>query len=377
MRNKRLDVLRGIAVLLVVFYHGSIRNRLTDLGWAGVDLFFVLSGFLISGLLFTEYKKTGAINFKRFFVRRGLKLYPAFYFLLAITLIVESVFHHIRPLSAYLNEALYVQNYRASIWPHTWSLAVEEHFYIFLPLLLSLLISASGRGKDPFRALPWIFLFVALACLAFRLSAVRQIPIEKLGYWENVKPVFAPTHERMDSLFFGVLIGYLYHLRPEFLDRLTASGRSRIFLSVACIVLLLSSILADMRFLVTLGYTLMYLGFGTLLVLSMKVRGVLPMAAAKITEPIGSVVAYIGMYSYSIYLWHIAVSHWEPILVEKVFRVQEGWVAGYISYLAASVTLGILMSCLVEYPILQVRDRLFPGVETKIEPTLAERQESG
>ncbi|HXJ16319.1 MAG TPA: acyltransferase, partial [Candidatus Polarisedimenticolia bacterium] len=81
MRNKRLDVLRSIAVLLVLLYHSEIGTRLANAGWAGVDLFFVLSGFLISGLLFTEYKKRGSIDFKRFFIRRGLKIYPAFYVL--------------------------------------------------------------------------------------------------------------------------------------------------------------------------------------------------------------------------------------------------------------------------------------------------------
>ncbi|MGH9560345.1 MAG: acyltransferase family protein, partial [Terracidiphilus sp.] len=136
MRNRRLDILRGIAVLLVVFYHGRVQDRLIGAGWAGVDLFFVLSGFLISGLLFAEYKRTGSINLKRFFIRRGLKLYPAFYFLLFVTFVLEHATQHVRPLGAYLSEMFYVQNYGPSVWTHTWSLAVEEQFYILLPLFL-------------------------------------------------------------------------------------------------------------------------------------------------------------------------------------------------------------------------------------------------
>ena len=85
MRNKRLDVLRCIALLLVMFNHGGVWPAAAHHGWIGVDLFFVLSGFLISGLLFSEYKARSSISFKRFFTRRGLKIYPAFYLFLFLT----------------------------------------------------------------------------------------------------------------------------------------------------------------------------------------------------------------------------------------------------------------------------------------------------
>src|ERR1035437_9769085 len=132
MRNKRLDVLRCIAVLLVILRHGYIPTRLGNAGWAGVDLCFVLSGFLISGLLFIEYKKRNSISFKRFFIRRGLKLYPAFYVFLFVTFLDRLILHRVGSLRPFLSEMLYVQNYGPSIWVHTWSLAVEEHFYILL-----------------------------------------------------------------------------------------------------------------------------------------------------------------------------------------------------------------------------------------------------
>src|SRR4051794_29454248 len=85
-RNMNLDVLRGVAILLVLGRHFDYFPLWTRVGWAGVDLFFVLSGFLISGLLFEEWKRTGSINIKRFYIRRALKLYPAFYALLLVTI---------------------------------------------------------------------------------------------------------------------------------------------------------------------------------------------------------------------------------------------------------------------------------------------------
>src|SRR5579862_6467579 len=84
-RNKRLDVLRCVAILAVIFRHTEIWALMRRVGWIGVDLFFVLSGFLISGLLFSEYKKRHAISLKQFFIRRGLKIYPAFYVFLLLT----------------------------------------------------------------------------------------------------------------------------------------------------------------------------------------------------------------------------------------------------------------------------------------------------
>src|ERR1700758_1823216 len=81
-RNESLDVLRCIAVLLVLGFHFPYYALWGRLGWIGVDLFFVLSGFLISGLLFQEYKATESINLLRFLIRRGLKIYPSFYLLI-------------------------------------------------------------------------------------------------------------------------------------------------------------------------------------------------------------------------------------------------------------------------------------------------------
>src|ERR1700683_1541313 len=108
MRNKRLDVLRCVAVLLVMFRHSDVSDFLRRVGWIGVDLFFVLSGFLISGLLFSEYKKRHAISLKRFFIRRGLKIYPAFYVFLLLTGVMGYVvFHTHATLAHYLHDIFF------------------------------------------------------------------------------------------------------------------------------------------------------------------------------------------------------------------------------------------------------------------------------
>ncbi len=101
MRLKHIDFLRGIAVILVLFRHHAFINNTHNAGWIGVDLFFVLSGFLVSGLLFREYIQHQKINAKLFLIRRGFKIYPLFYLALLITIIIElSLGHKIskRPL---------------------------------------------------------------------------------------------------------------------------------------------------------------------------------------------------------------------------------------------------------------------------------------
>lgn len=195
MRNKRLDILRCVAILFVIFQHGQILEFFDRVGWIGVDLFFVLSGFLISGLLFGEYQRNGSIQVKRFYLRRGFKIYPAFYVLLAFTAAIQFTFLRLSPVSAYLHEALFVQNYLSGLYAHTWSLAVEEHFYIFLPLFLLALVQFSTNKDDPFRMIPAAFIFIAVLCQVFRaMSAFSHPPDYNSAYYAS--------HNRIDSLFF-------------------------------------------------------------------------------------------------------------------------------------------------------------------------------
>ena len=333
-----------------------------------MDLFFVLSGFLISGLLFGEYKKHRTITLKRFFIRRGLKIYPAFYVFLILTAIISYVsLHETLPLNPYLHEIFFVQNYghefwghacAHGVWGHTWSLAVEEHFYIFLPIFLLLLVRFSSRREDPFRAVPWAALAIAIFCLASRAFSVS------VGT-PNFKMAYAATHERMDSLFFGVLLGYLHHFRPQVLEKLVQPAVNRLMIGVASVLCLLPacSFSRENKFLATWGYTLIYLGFGGVLVLSLYVRGVLPSALAGIARKAGNVLAFVGMYSYSIYLWHWPCDTWLPGFVRHFIYFSNGdWARFAISF-PGCLLVGIAMSRLIEYPVLRLRDRFFPAAQ--------------
>src|ERR1700719_755153 len=140
-RSRSIDAFRAVALFLVCFgrhltpcpknpssYVQTLTHDFTMVlgrgGWVGVDLFFVLSGFLVSGLLFREHEKFGSISAKRFLVRRGFKIYPPFWLLIAFTVAVMALRHHQFDLRGLVSELLFIQNYRTGLWPHTWSLAV-------------------------------------------------------------------------------------------------------------------------------------------------------------------------------------------------------------------------------------------------------------
>jgi peptidoglycan/LPS O-acetylase OafA/YrhL len=365
VRNKRLDVLRCIAVLLVVLYHGPVRSRLAKAGWVGVDLFFVLSGFLISGLLFSEYKLRGGIVFKRFFIRRGFKIYPAFYVFLAVGLLVQLHGHRVSSLGQYLSEIFYVQNYAKFIYPLTWTLAVEEHFYILLPIFLLLLIRFSSNRADPFRSVPLAFVIVALTCLILRIVTASHIPLADLQSWLVSRKVIAPTHERIDSLFFGVLLGYLAHFRPEFLDALFGRARNRwIFAIVAAGLILPVPFVSDgSRFMMTIGFTMLYVAFGIVLMLCLYSRGIVPARLAGVASAIGSGFAFVGMYSYSIYLWHLTAPYLAWHFVRSSLPATQ--LSFDVVYFVVSIGFGIFMSRLIESPFLSLRDRIFPSMQSK------------
>src|SRR5437867_1416823 len=160
-RNQSLDVLRCVAILLVLGRHLDYYPLWSKIGWIGVDLFFVLSGFLVSGLLFHEFKEHGRINFRRFILRRGLKIWPAFYTYILITAVLVAFIQYHRagafPWRQFVTTSLFLRFYFPSdsrFFDHIWSLAVEEHFYLILPLALFILLVSRNHSKKLFATIP-------------------------------------------------------------------------------------------------------------------------------------------------------------------------------------------------------------------------------
>lgn len=357
-RSRAIDILRAVAVLLVIGMHTApcppetpaflktLVAWLTTGGWVGVDLFFVLSGFLVSGLLFREHRQHGSISFRRFFIRRGLKIYPAFWVFIGTTVLLRLLRHSEIPLPRLLAELCFVQNYAPGLWTHTWSLAVEEHFYLLLPLCLILLCRLHPSARDPFRPICAIFAILAPLCLALRIGT---------GHWH---PVFThlthhfPTHLRIDSLFFGVVLSYFFHCHPVPFERFVR--RFRALLIVLGAALLVPAFLFPYRatpFISTFGFSLFYIGSGLLLAgwLAREVPN----------HWLARALSFIGAHSYSIYLWHTFIAHDCTAVLKRILGIHWNWYLYAGSYWTGAILFGIAMSLLVEYPFLRLRDRFF------------------
>ena len=371
-RMLQLDALRGVAILLVMNFHevisssnagvlSPVAKRLYQVGWTGVDLFFVLSGFLIGGLLFKEVRANGGIDIRRFLIRRAFKIWPSYYlYLIYIFLILHFTnnLYKTDGTNSILPNLFNVQNYTIPPRNHTWSLAVEEHFYLILPFLLALLVGRqSGKGKE-LKSFPGIVAVVAAGCLLLRVATSFHHP------WA-LNTHFMPTHLRIDSLFFGTLLAYFYHYRPDTMVVLT---RYRLPLFLAGLAMLIPAVIYPFqsRLISVPGFSFLYLGYGCILLAVILTPIGVGLAGRALGSLPARIIAFIGVYSYPIYLWHIDFAQ-EPLryLARRGFLSglpdAAKWIAMMAIYIAVATAVGFIMGRLVEIPALKLRDRLFPS----------------
>jgi peptidoglycan/LPS O-acetylase OafA/YrhL len=344
-RIVQLDFIRGLAIFMVMSIHSGYQgsdslSRLyvdiySHIGWMGVDLFFVLSGFLVGGLLIRELIQTGDLRIKRFLLRRMFKIWPAYYCYIFFQICLRR-----HPLSSFLwQNVLNIQNYTGTSLEHTWSLAVEEHFYLITPFLL---VNLWKRTALRSKALP-----ILLACCAGVL-VLRVIEVYRL----HVQNLQTPSHTRLDGLLFGVILSYVSYVHPHAFTQLL---KARVRLGLVCVAgLAFSFLVPNYRPLMwSVGYTVNYLWLASLLLLIYGYRGRLTKTWAY------RGIAWVGLYSYGIYLWHISVHVPLERLFQHVpsnFRPQEL----LISEFASAIILGVVATKAIEFPMLRLRERFVP-----------------
>ena len=367
-RILQLDVLRGLAILMVLFRHGfppGMSASLRPLVWhlycasvTGIDMFFILSGFLIGGLLFKEVRKTGRLDVRRFLIRRSFRIWPGYYafiVFLFFRLGLEDGFgqacHELLP------NLVHLQNYLQTPRGMTWSLAVQEHFYLLLPLLLW----ALTRGRERVDSLPAVPMAACAAVVLCTAGRVLYHTHESCDFFRDV----TPTHLRIDGLFFGVLLAYLHHFHHEALARI---GRRRWTLLLIGAALICYSWFINeetIPFTWTWGYTLLYVGYGCVLVAAIYCGpsdG--PLGKALASRP-ARALAWVGVFSYSIYLWHWDLGY-TPVNAWLLPRLPQwrgplNWLILMAAHFALSIGAGIAAAKLIELPAIALRDRLFPA----------------
>jgi peptidoglycan/LPS O-acetylase OafA/YrhL len=382
-RMIQLDVLRGIAILLVLFRHtvlpwsyaGKLQPlmyHLYCLGWTGVDLFFVLSGFLIGGLLFNEIKHTGKLNVKRFLIRRGFKIWPAYIVFMTFVFLVLARHNSIRETWCLTwPNWVHLQNYFGTTRGHTWSLSVEEHFYLLLPVFL-LLVIPYRRPDGSMPAIPIAAVTLIVVCTTLRILINPRLPLT----WLNM---IAPTHMRIDSLFFGVMLAYFYHLHPRALARFSRHRFGLILLGLALISPMAFIDQLNSPFVYTIGFTMLYLGYGCILLAFVHTKPGDGLLGKAMRSPIAAALAWIGVFSYSIYLWQSEVAQQFtlrllPHLPQKPVSLL--WLITTLLDVGGAILFGALMAKLIEMPVLSLRERLFPRQERAVpKPAPAEMTE--
>ncbi|HCT0358286.1 TPA: acetyltransferase [Staphylococcus pseudintermedius] len=301
-----LDGVRAVAVIAIIIYH--LNPQWLSGGFLGVDTFFVISGYLITSLLLTEYHNTGKIKLMSFWLRRVKRLIPAVLFLVMGVIVLSLIFMptEIQKVRADSIAAIfYVSNWwyimqnvdyfeQFAVQPlkHFWSLAIEEQFYLVFPIVLLSLLSFIRRLKSI------RIIFLILLVISMIAMMVLYVPNE------NVARVYFGTDTRIQTLLMGVLLALVW---PPFQLKAKVNRQMRTMIDTAGVVGL-AILFICFKFVSETNSILYYGGFFlistvTLLVIASSVH-----PSGYFAKFLGNkVFTFIGSRSYSLYLWHYPI----------------------------------------------------------------------
>ncbi len=362
-REPGLDLLRSLAILLVVLFHmplepaPAVLGVTEQCGWMGVDLFFVLSGFLIGSQLLRPYLRNQQPSLWAFYLKRAFRVLPAFWVVLFVYVLVPG-FREQPNLPDVWRFLTFTQNFgleAPAAFSHAWSLCVEEHFYLFFPILVLWLMRKPSLGKA-IAVAATIFiagLIVRWIIWAHYLGPIANDPKNEhlfiVRYWAMI---YFPTYARLDGLLVGVLLAAIRIFRPGWWSY--AMARRGLVLVIASILLGLAiwscweiySVSA-----VIWGFPLIALGFGFLVVAVTGLQFRIPGAT------IGATLAY------STYLTHKAVMHLDRVYLGDLLSVN--WFVSLAIYAVSSLIVASVLYLCVEGPFLRLRERIISAIRAR------------
>ncbi|MHB1841183.1 MAG: acyltransferase family protein [Acidobacteriaceae bacterium] len=359
-----LDGLRGIAFLLVFFHHYGLSSHsrqpvilalewLAGGGWAGVDLFFVLSGFLITGILLDT--RDGKYYFRNFYARRILRIFPLFYGVLLVLLLVTPILHlHWRlghvPYFFYLgNIAGHIDPSLNFVLPavnltHTWSLAVEEQFYLVWPLVILLVQDRRCLIKACCGLIGFGFVLRAGLLLAAPGASIEW------SYGE------LPTHA--DGLLCGAILAVL--IRTVTVQELVRRSRwivALAFTGLAGLVVINRGLNYHTRSMTLFVYPLLAIFFSGILLRTLQ--------SGTLFHSVGNwrVLRFFGKYSYGMYIYHQILSPFTFRYLGMLQRLLHSIVLGGLAYVALALVgttaVAVLSYQIYESKFLKLKSR-FP-----------------
>ncbi|MGV7166475.1 acyltransferase family protein [Xanthomonas axonopodis pv. cajani] len=361
MRYPALDLLRGIAIVWVMLFHSFVVGGLgpewewlSRYGWMGVDLFFVLSGFLIGTQVLTPLSHGKPLDFTDFYLRRAFRILPAFLVVLAIYMAWPGFCESpgLAPWWMFLTFTLnlFVDYGEQAAFSHAWSLCVEEHFYLVFPLLATLLLRHPSAAR-----VVAVCVAVVVAGIALRTSVwLHNTALDQLGGGQQrnwfVEDLYYPTWNRLDGLLAGVVLAMVKVFRPHTWQWLQQRGNTWALAGVAMLALAMwlfrerTGLLGN-----AVGWPVLSLGLALLVVAGTATDS----ALGRLRVP-GA--AWLAAISYSVYLTHKAM-----------FHVTQGWfgatldgggVPAFAVYGVVALAAGALLHYMAERPFLQLRGAL-------------------
>ncbi|TAH07162.1 MAG: acyltransferase [Sphingobacteriia bacterium] len=353
-----LDQLRALAILLVLVFHYQLKpfhpswtKWFMQIGWTGVDLFFVLSGFLISSQLFIEIKKERRISLKTFFIKRFFRILPIYFFVVGVYFLFPLIREKeaLPPLWKFLT---FAQNFgldakHFGTFSHAWSLCVEEHFYLLFPLILLFLTS-----KNLFAKSYWILIALFVFGIVFRMylwniyypsdAAINA----SVPYW--TVHFYYPTYNRLDGLLVGMAIAALYQFLPKLWGKISKFGNQSIILSIALLTLIYFYF-SDMGSYSTSiwGFPLISIAYGFLVLGAISPSSFLYKWNSRITT-------LIATLSYAIYLSHKIIFHIVQELLTKLGIAKDSNLTFVLSMIFC-VLVALLLHYSIEKPFMKMR----------------------
>ena len=401
--QRYLDGLRAIAILMVLGFHTMIQmpdvtvevregllGRVLLRGGMGVDLFFVLSGYLIGGQLIREGLGRGRLDLGTFYIKRFFRIFPAYYLVLTgiCLLLLRRPFYEFflaghepgEVLRGAWANYLYLNNYTGSrVMPWSWSLAVEEHFYLVVPLVLLALLRWCKHGTRlgvlwVLFWLPWVARLVSFRLLGIDALATGGSPEAQAGLladamaWTDA--VFVPTHCRVDSIVIGVLCAYVQQTSAS--SRARWAGWGGVAWTAVAVLVLAFYLLSQGGKPIGAGASAILFG-----PVALAFGGILQHCLYRERSPLRAVLSFVGFYpvarvSYGMYLLHpflFAALHDTAPMV--ALRGLPNPTAATLAVLAVHVAVAyaaaLAMFTLWEWPFMMLRERLLRWRAERVE----------
>jgi len=355
-----LDHLRALAIVFVLLFHFRLFPHpewidvVGKFGWTGVDLFFVLSGYLISSHLFQQMANAGNIILSEFFIKRFFRIVPAYLTVVAIYFLIPAFREReaLAPLWKYLT---FTQNFGLDLrvqgtFSHAWSLCIEEQFYLLLPIILVLFISLKMQKVGV-----WLLALLFIGGFAARIASWVHfiIPlIDADGFGQAwYKYIYYPTYNRLDGLLMGISIAALFQFRPQIREKLYRYGNA--LLVAGLLILTIAYFVCSVEYTFTasvFGFPLVALGYGAVVA-----GAICPSCFLyKFRSPITTNIATL---SFAVYLTHKGIIHVTQIQLARLGLAMDGSLMLLLCTINCFFA-AFLLNRIVERPFLKLRKRI-------------------